>query len=62
MLGPPMLTSVSGPSRARAGQPGAEHVEHLDIVVGRQCVIDARYHGVEAGVRRFGHHVVVLLT
>ena len=46
-----------GAVRARAGQAGAEHIEHLDGVAGRQSIIDVRGHGVEAGARRFGHHV-----
>ena len=57
MLGPLLLMKRFGAVRARAGQPGADHVEHLDGVAGRQCVIDDRDHGVEAGVRRLDHHV-----
>ena len=57
MFGPLLLMRRFGPVRARAGQPGAEHVEHLDGVACRQSVIDVRGHGVEAGARRLGHHV-----
>lgn len=38
-----------GAARPRAGQPGAEHGEQLDVVVLRQHVVDAGDHGVAGG-------------